>query len=65
MNFKPTYLNMDVDWENIVFSDSYNISGWNTKMFLHGFGLNLDSSVLSKGKIDPNGNHHWVLESSC
>lgn len=49
---------MDVDWDNISFLDFHNAFGWNIQMFIHDFGMNLDSPVISRGKIDPNGSYH-------
>lgn len=51
---------MDLDWENITCSDLYNNDAWNFENFIHHFGMNVNSSILSNGKVDPIGNNHWV-----
>lgn len=60
LNYKPTFINMDIEWDNVFFSDFYNDSGWNCSMLNLAFGKNLDSPAIGMGKIDPNGLHHWV-----
>lgn len=59
LNFKPTFINMELDWDNISFTNFYNAFGWNIQMFTHDFGLNFDSPMISRVKIVQNGSHHW------
>lgn len=58
VNFKPTFMNMEIDWMIISFSDFHNADGWNTQMFNHAFGNNLNSPIFDITRVDSNGPLH-------
>lgn len=54
--YKPSYLNMDLDLDNIHISEITDNSTWNFESLKIDFGNFLNSPILDKDKglVDPN-----------
>lgn len=57
---KPTFLNMSVNSENLVFSDFLINDNINSEFVQSIFGSNLDWDWINSIKIDFEAQNHWV-----
>ncbi|XP_039143960.1 uncharacterized protein LOC120281070 [Dioscorea cayenensis subsp. rotundata] len=58
--FKPTYLNMDFNFDNLHFSGLFLVDGINTPLFHNIFGHNIDWDWINTIRFDLNSHNHWV-----
>lgn len=58
--FKPTYLNMEMNFSFVCIFDLIVDVHWNLHALHFIFGEHLHASTLSLGKIDHDDPNHWV-----
>lgn len=58
--YKPTFFNMDMDFENIQVRDLIEEEKWDHSMLHNSLGPRLDSSTLTRSSIVPNAVNTWV-----
>lgn len=60
---KPTYLNMDLDFEDLQFNDFIANDGFNMPALENVFPNNLNEDWLKNIKIDHSNGNLWVWAS--
>lgn len=58
--YKPTFLNMSIDFENLSFSDFLINDKFNNDFICNNFGPNLDWDWINSIKISFDSPNHWV-----
>ncbi|KAH7689115.1 hypothetical protein IHE45_03G075400 [Dioscorea alata] len=58
--FKPVFLNMNFNVEEITIDDLLVNSSWNMNALNQLFGYVWDSPIISHGMITNEDNNHWI-----
>lgn len=58
--YKPTYLNMHLEFEHLQVADFTHNNNWNTHLFLDVFGVNSCPPILSHGNIIHLEPSYWI-----
>jgi len=58
--FKPTYLNMEIDYANIHMSDLLNDNFWNYNRLQTIFGSYLNDNIICQSQINYDQGNRWV-----